>query len=103
MRAAYRRRIGEALADAFLAGKWRTNDLVARGRDALGLDGAEPWLIEIASRVTVEFEEAPHARLDRLARFIADDGSVRERLAVDPPHVRRLFIPAVGMAPLDGT
>ena len=104
MSAAYRRQVAEALAAAFLAGPWERSGLIERGREALGLglDDPELWLVEVATRVVTFFETPPHARIDRLARFVADDEAVRERLSVNPPHVVRLFTPAPSMVPTDG-
>jgi RNA-directed DNA polymerase len=97
MSRAHRRRIVEALAAAFLAGPWERRGLVTRGREALGLAASEPWLVDVATRVLASFRAPPDARIDRLARFVAENQAVRERLAVDPPHVVRVFNPAPAM------
>src|SRR5262249_10764050 len=95
--------IAKGLAFAFLAGAWTEDELIARGRAALG-DGGRGrlrWLRRRVRRPRVEFPAAPVDREDERAAVLADDRALRA-VQRDGARVRRWLIPEATMLPVEG-
>jgi RNA-directed DNA polymerase len=103
MQRRYRHHVGAVLAAAFLAGEWTEHGLASRGALALGESPA--WLRAVAKRVVARFgRDAPLSRFEDLSTFVRDDDAVYEacKSGVNAPHVRRLVVPDIAMAPVEG-
>ena len=93
------RQTSNGLALAFLAGAWGREELVVRGREALG---ARPrWLRPLVRRVLERFPTAPIDRQDEIAAMLSDDSLFRAAVGKGA-RVRRWLIPSVDMVPVDG-
>lgn len=93
------RQTSQGLALAFLAGGWSAEELVARGREALG--ERPRWLGRLVRRVLERFPTAPIDRQDEVAALLRDDRSFRAAVH-QGARVRRWLLPTVDMVPVDG-
>ncbi len=100
--------LAKGLALAFLAGPWTADDMVARGRVALGIGarGRERWLRNLVRRTLEAFPAAPLDREDELASVVAHDRALRgvawQADDAGRLRVRRWLIPEASMVPVDG-
>jgi retron-type reverse transcriptase len=93
--------ISHGLALAFLAGTWRSDALISRGRQAL--DARPRWLGPLVHRVLAHFPEAPPDGLGPLTALLrADDGFRRAVFAEPRPRLRRWILPEPAMVPVAG-
>ncbi len=68
--------VARGLAEAFVAGRWQTDDLVERGGRVLDRRGR--WLRPLAHRVLAAFRAGPRPRVACVASFLlADQGFLR--------------------------
>jgi RNA-directed DNA polymerase len=79
----------DGLAEAFLAGPWSVDKMVARG--ALAFGRRYRWLRPLANRVIAAFPQGPPQRKARLFQFLSDDRGllrIRGRSKLLPRFVR---------------
>jgi RNA-directed DNA polymerase len=90
-----------ALADAFLAGPPDIDGFAQRGEQCLGR--RPRWLKPLAKRAFHRFGSSlDHRSRDKLAGWIAEDGSYRNAWATRPPRVVHYFLDPPPMAPRVG-
>lgn len=85
-----RRYLASCFADAFLAGAWNEQELVARAAGAL--DRSPAWIAPLAREVLAGYHRAPADRPRELARFIdrvLQGWPVPEDDDFEPPQIRR--------------
>jgi RNA-directed DNA polymerase len=69
------RLIARGLADVLVSGRWREDDLVARGNRALG--GGHRWLRPVVRRLLAATGGGPRPRAARVAAMLLDDPGFR--------------------------
>lgn len=111
--------LARGLAFAFLAGPWTADDMMARGRAALGngARGRARWLRNLVRRTLEAFPLPPIDREDELAAIVAEDRGLRGRAWPFSPrsgerttggndggrlHIRRWLMPEPAMVPVSG-
>lgn len=67
--------LARGLAEAFVTGPWREDDLVARGARALGRE--RRWLRPLAGRLVAAFGDRPRPVARRVAAFLEEDRGFR--------------------------
>lgn len=96
-----------AIAEAFLAGAWDQDAMVARAAGVLGLGGRPRWLTGVVQRTLAWFGDAPPIpRVSELRRFLVEDRRLRTALArhlasgaVDSSHIDVLRLRPPPMLP----
>ena len=87
--------LSRCLADAFLAGAWNEQELVARGMQALG--PAPRWIDPLVRAVLASYHRPPADRPRELAAFVAIQLERMRRRPGEPPRVRRWFVAELAM------
>src|SRR5262249_33960545 len=72
------KRVVQGLADAFVAGPWRLDDLVERGGRAIGRRGR--WLRLLARRLLAAFSAGGRPAAARVAAFLLADEGLRRAI-----------------------
>lgn len=88
------------LAEAFVTGPWREDDLVARGARALGRE--RRWLRPLAGRLVTAFGGGPRPVALRVAAFLEDDRGFRRACGRPGLALRGGTWPAPEMWPAPG-
>jgi len=100
--------LARGLALSFLAGPWTADELVARGRVALGTGAhrRSRWLVKLVRRMLQIFPTALIDREDELAAFLAEDrglrGAARRSDGYGRLYIRRWMTPGATMVPVTG-
>jgi hypothetical protein len=88
------------LAQAFLAGAWDLEGLIARGGKALGR--RYRWLRPLAQRIVASFPETPRPPVARLTKFVQDDPGFCKARSRNKLAFHWIVWPAPTMAPAPG-
>jgi len=87
--------LSRCLADAFLAGSWNEDRLVARAEQALATRQA--WTRRLVQEILGAYHRPPADRPRELARFIALQLELMPRSGAEAPRVRRWFVAELAM------
>jgi hypothetical protein len=89
------RQVTQGLAEALVAGPWREDDLVERGRRALGLDHRSRWVRPLVLRLLAALGGGGRPTAARVAAFLAGDMGFARACAEKGLRARPVALPAV--------